>query len=156
MLLINVTPNEGISFLDMRDASKASVNAMSSTVEGGSYLPGGVSMATGKKIQRSRSCFRSPKLRSSSYKTTWAGDQVALEEHAWCCVGISSTLSISRVLASCTLIVMLVFTRTYDKGLDPVLVEKSQHFCYISSSNGLGPPSFKPSDQLDTLKDIVD
>ena len=64
-------------------------------------------------------------------------------------------MPINRILASFALILKLVFTRTYDEGLDPVLVEMSQHFWYISSSNPLKSLGFKPTDQADTLKDTV-
>ena len=43
---IPFVPNGGISFVDVRDAAKAFVNAMSSTVDSGSYLLGGVNMTT--------------------------------------------------------------------------------------------------------------
>jgi len=123
--------NGGISYVDVRDAAKAFRAAMLKAPANSCYLLGGTNELLENFYHRLEliSGIRKPKLKVPNL-VTWSSAQL-----------------------------VYFFTNTlfgkWLPGMDPVVIEMSQHYWYIDSTNARNALNFEPRDPEETLRDTV-
>lgn len=124
-------PAGGLSYVDVRDVSKAFISAMSRGTPGETYLLGAENLTIENYFKRIEkfSGLPGPWLKISS-SAAWA--------MAASVYGISG-----------------LFGR-WDPSLDPVIVEMAQHFWYLDSTKAREELNFVPRDSSITLKETVE
>jgi len=121
----------GISYVDVRDAAKAFRAAMLKAPANSCYLLGGTNELLENFYHRLEliSGVRKPKLKVPNL-VTWSSAQL-----------------------------VYFFTNTlfgkWLPGMDPVVIEMSQHYWYIDSTNARNALHFEPRDPEETLRDTV-